>query len=345
VSHGAAARFRLQAEWCQRLGSPLYADLLGEVAREIDRAGPAAAIVAAHEHDPPGSALALRFMGAVHRIVLEGGAPELARYYPSAGGDLDRRGAWPAFQRALAEQASRIRELLSRPVQTNEVGRSAALLGGFLSIVRQTGLPLRLLEIGASAGLNLRWDRYRYESGEEAWGDPASPVRIVDVWGGRPPFLAAEVTIAERRGCDPSPVDLATAEGRLTLLSYLWADQVARIAMLRGALEVAGRLPAEIDRADATEWLELRLAAATPGLATIVFHSIVMQYLTAADRERVTEILAAAGARATAAAPLAWLRMEPGGDEAEVLLTLWPGGEPRTVATSGFHGRPVRWRG
>ena len=34
--------------------------------------------------------------------------------------------------------------------------------------------------------------------------------------------------------------------------------------------------------------------------------------------------------------------MEPGTNGAEVRLTLWPGGETRLVATSGFHGNDVR---
>jgi hypothetical protein len=78
-------------------------------------------------------------------------------------------------------------------------------------------------------------------------------------------------------------------------------------------------------------------------VATVVFHSIALQYLDRRGRERALSAIADAGARATAAAPLAWLRMEPGGEQAEVRLTVWPGGGERLVATTGFHGRGVRW--
>src|SRR5688500_13300207 len=74
---------RWQADWCATLGSPLYADLLRHTAEKAAELWPVLAVVA---HDPLESAPALRFMGAVHRIVLEGRAPELARFYPSAGG-------------------------------------------------------------------------------------------------------------------------------------------------------------------------------------------------------------------------------------------------------------------
>jgi hypothetical protein len=60
----------------------------------------------------------------------------------------------------------------------------------------------------------------------------------------------------------------------------------------------------------------------------------------------VREVLEAAGARATRAAPVAWLRLEPAeaGTPTELRLTLWPGGEEQLLATAGFHLGPVHWR-
>jgi hypothetical protein len=130
-------------------------------------------VLEGHEHDPGPSALALRLLGAVHRLVLRGDAPDLAAHYPSARG---RPGdVWPAFAAVLRDHRDELRRLVENPVQTNEPGRCVALLGGFLEVARATGLPLRLLEVGASAGLNLRFDRYRYQLGDERWGAPARP--------------------------------------------------------------------------------------------------------------------------------------------------------------------------
>ena len=334
-----------QAHWCGELGSPLYARLLTVAAEDALAGGVVAQVLAGHEDDPPGSALALRFLGSLHRVVLEGRAPTLAAYYPSAGGDAGLPGAEEAFIAAVAEHADELRARVDDPVQTPEVGRSAALVGGFLAVVGATGLPLRCLELGASAGLNLRWDRFRYEARGASWGPEGSPVRLCDFNGEAvPPFdVAAEVV--ERAGCDRAPVDATTEDGRLTLTSYVWPDQVTRLRLLRAAFAVAEEVPVALERAGADEWLERRLAQPRRRVATVVFHSIVMQYLEERSRLRVEELIRSAGEAATGDAPLAWLRMEPGGDQAEVRLTLWPPGRERRIATSSYHGGAVRWLG
>jgi hypothetical protein len=329
---------RHQADACGRLNSPLYAGLLELAARNVDAGGPCASLLEAHAGDDPLSMLPLRFMGAVHRLVLEGRAPALAQAY--AGGSP--QDAWPAFRAVVEDHADDLRAGVRRGVQTNEVGRCAALLGGFLLVAGATGLPLRVLEVGASAGLNLRWDAYRYGDGGRAWGDAASAVHLDYV----PPVDAA-ATVAERRGCDPNPLDPASADGRLTLLSYVWADQRWRFAVLEAALDLAARVPAAIDRAGAAAWLRAQLADPASGRATVVFHSIVMQYLSEEERAQVPALLRAAGERAASDAPVAWLRMEPDtAERAGVWLDLWtPAHCHARIAAAGYHGRPVEWAG
>lgn len=333
-----AGLLRFQGVACLEVGSPLYADLLARAADDYELGGPTRAVLEGHEDDPKDSALALRLMGAVHRLALEGEAPELAERYAATDGDRDA--TWAAFRATLAGKASRLAALVDRPVQTNEVGRCAALLTGFLGVYASTDLPLRLLEIGASGGLNLRWDSYRFEADGFSWGSPDSPLRIrFDLSGGAIPAVPA--TVVERAGCDAAPVDAGSEEGRLTLLSYAWPDQPARMERLRFALELAAREPIEVQRADAVEWVRGRLAEPATGAATVVFHSIVMQYLTATERDELRAVIFDAGRRARPDAPLAWLRMEPAERRAAIRLTLWPGGEDRLLAHSGYHGTPV----
>jgi hypothetical protein len=329
--------------WCERLGSPLYRTLLESAARDVEGAGPVWRLLEGHERDPPGSMLALRLMGAVHRLVLEGRAPALAKLYPSAGGTPDPEGTWPVFRQTVSEDLEALQELVERPVQTNEAGRSAALVGGFLVVAGETGLPLHLLEVGASAGLNLRWDRYFYSAGRQTWGDRRSSVRFVDPFVDGQPPLRVRASVSKREGCDSNPLDPSSEADRLTLASYVWADQSGRLALLRAALDVAARTAAPIEQADAADWVESRLARERPGSATVLFHSIVMQYLEDEARGRIRAAIETAGRSASRGAPLAWLRMERGADEADVRLTLWPGGRERLIARAGYHGPPVRW--
>jgi hypothetical protein len=346
-----ANRLARQAVWCAELGSPLYASLLDASARDVEAEGPVWDVLAGFEEEHGGSALALRFMGAVHRLVLTGRLPELALHYPSAGGDGDAGAAWPAFLQAAVDRRSQIRDLLDRGCQTNEVARSAALLGGFLEVAHRTELPLRILEIGASAGLNLRWDRYRYESGSQGWGDPESPVRFTDAFEVAPP-LDRHAEVIDRKGCDLAPIDPGTDEGSLTLRSFVWADQLQRMRRLEGAIQVALQVPVEVDKRDAGAFLERELAKPRTGFTTVVFHSVFMQYVGAQGREQIARALESTAARASASAPFAWLRMEPPLDPTgqptaagpfEVRLNKWPGGEEELIATSQPHGTGVRW--
>jgi hypothetical protein len=332
-----------QATACGQAGSPLYERVLEGVVTDLRAGGVTAGLLGPCEDDPLGSALALRFLGAVHRIVLEGRAPGLAACYPSVGGDPASGDVVAELLAAVRTHRDEVARRLDDGVQTNEVGRSAVLAGGYGAVVERTRRPLRVLEVGASAGLNLRFDHYAYDTGAQVAGDPASPVRFAGVWEGRPPVLPERFEVVERRGCDRNPLDATTPEGRLTLLSYMWPDQRERIARLEAAIEVARRVPVTIDRADAAAWVEEQLADRRPGRTTVVAHSIVLQYLPPDRRRRFRASVETAGRSATDDAPLAWLRMEPAGDRAELRLTCWPGGDEQLLATAGYHGAPIWW--
>jgi hypothetical protein len=243
----------------------------------------------------------------------------------------------------IAEQMPVLRELVFRPVQTNEIGRCGPMLGGFLLIAHRTRLPLRLLEIGASAGLNLQWDQYRYTWPGGAWGNPLSPIVLHDVFTSDAVPPLGDVKVAERRGCDPDPLDPSLPECRLTLRSFVWADQLERLRNLEQAMEVAGRSQLCVERSGAVEWLKSRLAEPAGGVATVLFHSIVWQYISRQERTDLLDLIRQTGSRATADSPFAWLRMEPGEKSAEVKLAIFPGFEDRIIATAGYHRPNTLW--
>ncbi len=235
--------FRVESVGIKEIGSPFYGALENLLADDVETGGPAWDILEPRAGSPTDDALALRLLGGVHRMVLAGDAPDLALHYASVGGDGDAAAAWWHLRDLLATRPTPVLDALTRPPQTNEVGRSASLVPGFLEVAAATGLPLRLLELGASAGLNLRTDHYWYEQYGMGWGDPDSLLRFVDLWPDARPPLDAAATIASRAGCDRDPIDAAEPESALTLLSYVWPDQPERLQRLPRRARDRGRLP------------------------------------------------------------------------------------------------------
>lgn len=333
-----ARSFRFWARSCAEMGAPLYAHLFGHLALDIQADGAMGQLLRPFQDEPARKVLPLRLAAAVHRWVLLGELPQLSSHYPSVGGCLPPDGAWPKFCRACLERGRELQQLLDRPCQTNEVGRSAALLGGFLLVAEETGLPLRLLELGTSAGLLLRWDHYR----DAAWMPGMFAV---------PPPLDGDVSVVERSGCDLEPIDPTISEGSLTLRSCVWPDHLQQLGMLEEAIEICRQVPAQVYRADGADWLPEQLSELPRGLATVVFHSVFAMYPAEASLVRMAEALEEAAARATREAPLAWLRFEPVPDwlereavpDLEVRLALWPGGVDRLLATADGYGRGVTW--
>ena len=327
---------RFQAKGCAELGSPFYAALLGSAAADLDSGGAVFDALTGFETESEWSALPLRLMGGVHRLVLQGRLQQLEPHYPSVGGDGDAGAAWPAFRDALREYRQEIRKLVARGCQTNEVGRCAALLGGFLEVAHRARLPLRILEVGASAGLNLRWDRYRYESGEVGWGDEHSPVRFIHFFDVPPP-LDRTAEVVERKSCDLEPIDPTSDDGALSLRSFIWADQLGRLSRLDGAIEVAREMPITVEGLDAATFLERELDAPRREVATIVYHSVVMQYVTEGIHRRIEETIERAASAAPRDAPVYHLSMEPVEGRFEIWL------DEELLATCQGHGSGVRW--
>ena len=337
---------RAQGRFCGASGSPMYDELFELVAKDVEAGGVFATILSGHEDDPSRHALPLRLLGGLHRLVLDGRAAQLRRWYPSTGGTWDAGTAWTEIVLTAANHSDSLRAALDQPPQTNEVGRSAALIGGLLRINRGSDVPVRLFEIGSSAGLNLRADHYQYRYADSHWGPVDSPVTIDDAWHGALPPEGA-VRIVERHGYDIAPIDVTGADGEMTVLSYVWPDQRTRLDRLRGAIAVARKVPAGLDRqrgADAVAGLTL-----ADGALTVLWHSITWQYLSADERKEIRDGVGALGAQADARSPFAYLTLEPARDGPGAPLRFlvrarsWPGGELRILGECQAHGPPVNW--
>lgn len=344
--------FDFQERWC-REPAPFTARVLGRTRLWLQADDPARAVFDVVAADPLAAAVPLRWVGALHHLALRGQQP-WAGLWPPASGALADAELDAAIDDAIAaawrEQAAHVSAALALPPQTNEVMRSAALLPGLLWLAERCGLPLVLLEIGASAGLNLWPDRYRHDHGLWSWGDPAAALRLSSDWqGSTPPHTGVDLRIARRAGCDAHPIDLGRPDEGLRLASFIWPEQADRLARLSLArAQAASWMAAEgvhVEALPAIEFVRRELARPAPGCAKVLMHSVVWQYIAPAEQADLRQAIKAAGAAATTAEPLAWLRLEPRAKDGHVELRcrVWPEGRDELLAHAHPHGARIEW--
>lgn len=331
----------------QGLGSPLWSSLFEHLATP-DRAERMLALTPRGMNWQFADALPLRLAAAAHWMALTGLAPELEDQLPSCGGTPTCTGAELAERvvAALEANPADASAFTQRSVQTNEIGRSGGLILGLAYVACRWNLPMRFVEIGCSAGLNLRFDQFGYwQNGSCVLGNPDSPVRIADVWDVNLP-TAPNFEVIERIGVDPHPIDPSDAEVRARLLSYVWPDQLERFSRLQSAIAVAETTPARVESHTRTsEWVDDVFASSEAGVGTLLFHSVMWQYIDGAQQHEMVRVIEEAGARAHTRAPLAWLSFEPDAFDStrvEIRIREWPSLRGVLLGHADFHATWVR---
>ena len=260
---------------------------------------------------------------------------------------LSERARWDDLDAALAH--SDLPGLAARPIQTNEVRRAWTLLPCFLELSRFAARDdLELIELGASAGFNLLWDRYRhvYEAG--AWG-PEDALLALDGQERRPvppELLSRRPRVRRRVGVDVAPVDVTTDEGALLLRSFVWPGQAGRLERLDAAIAAVRRDPPALVRGDLLELLPGLLARRADDALTIVYATAVLGYVGSERWAQVGETIDAVAAGGGRLALLWTDRPAPGvHDHWGLWLRLWPEAEPRLLLEADFHGAWLSWLG
>lgn len=333
--------FLSQAEACTKLGSPFMGRLCRLFAERLEPGGAVADRLLNWPGDltAAGQSVPLRIAGSLHGLILDGVDADLRAVYPP--NEASDAALWAAIEAAFARHETRLMQWLDSPPQTNEVRRAAAMLTVAAILRDRFDLPLVVSELGASAGLNLAFDRFRLEVQGRTYGAAESSVHLAPDWSGPlPPVAPTEVV--ERAGVDLRPIDPTQPDQALRLLAYLWPDQPERLARTRAAIALCDQ---PVDAGDAADWLETRLAVARPGAVHLIYHTIAWQYFPPETVARAEAALAAAGARATVQAPLARMSMEADGIPGSAALTLqvWDGsvqsGVEIPIGRIDYHGQ------
>lgn len=331
-----------QSAVMRAIGSPFVAEILAAAERQLPHAPRTAAMLAEWPGDPAAAAVAMRLNAALHALARRDTPAALGALYRGEHDDVDG-----AVRAAFVAHDAFIARWMRDTPQTNEVGRAAAILAALMEVVARADLPVELIELGSSAGLNLNLARYRYDLGGVIAGPDDSTVHVAPEWrGAAAPDRAVAVVAAE--GVDLHPLDPHDAATCERLMAYVFADQPRRAARLAAALDMARRHPPRITRADATTWLAQRLDAPQPaGRWRVIFHSMVAQYVGAVERQALERSIAAAGARADVDRPLARIAFEwnPGRTAVELRLTCWPEGGTRVLAICHPYGAWIEWLG
>lgn len=342
-------------------GSDRYGAICAGLADDPDRAG--LLLTARSGFQNP-----LILLAAVHHLLLTGSRHELAAYYATVAGEPARPlddGLYPAFAAFVDAHRERLAELVAtRTTQTNEARRTVVTLPAFGLVARDAGKPLALLEVGASAGLNLLADRYAFRIGEREAGDATSPARFTaDVEGDLHPPVPPAVEIAWRRGLDLDPLDVRDPDTREWLRALVWPEHPDRLAILDAALEIARRDPPLVVRGDLVDDLA-SLAAEAPPAADAALTVVSTWTLAYLEPERRRAFVARLAELATSAGRPIWL---VAGEAESVLASLevglgtmpadgfgpstlslhrfGPDGgrEHRLLAHAHPHGRWIRW--
>lgn len=343
--------FTNQIEYCRSNGAPITGLIVEAIIGALDESSELGRRVLGWEGNPLADALPLRVAGGFHALHLAGKHSQLSAIYN--GDDQAAADAEQIIAQTIASDEAALLPWLNSPPQTNEAGRSSSYIAGLLWLTAQ-GLPPRyeLLEIGSSAGLNLMIDRYHYDLGGVRVGPDHAPLSFKPEWEGPPP---PDVPFAfdSIRGCDIAPVDLADPAQARRLTAFIWPEHTVRFDRMKTAIALVNEQPPQLEGASADDWMISELAKPQKeGVTRVLVHSIVWQYIPKTGRDRISQAMEAAGAKATAERPLVWLSLEANREtyRHELIVRHWPqadgaGGEPVKLGEAHAHGAWLKWLG
>lgn len=221
----------------------------------------------------------------------------LAEFYPYFNpSPRPAEDVYPVFREFCLSHQDALREILPTiRLQTNEVTRSANLLPVFEMVFQRAGRkPLALIEIGASAGLNLNWDRYGYHYGQTFVGDANSPVQIdCELEGEKLPLLPEVMPlVASRQGIDVAPLDVYNDDHVRWLRACIWPEEAYRHRLLDAAVAFARQNPSTIHSGDARLLLPEVLATIPAEQTICLWHSYVLRQCPPEVRDGIEQEIA-----------------------------------------------------
>jgi hypothetical protein len=296
---------------------------------------------------PEGLPAPLNLFAAVHYLLAMHPEDPLAAHYPSiAGRDATAQGdAPPLFKDFCERHVDELTGLVAtRGVQTNEVLRCAILLPAFAVVAEQSAAPLWLIELGPSAGLNLLFDRYRFDYGPlGTTGREESTLTLTpEIRSGTPPVPDPLPAVAGRIGVDLNPVDPFDADAVAWQRALIWPESKERFTRLDTALAVARQDPPPVIRGDAVVELPNLLDGVPADATPLVYHSFALNQIPEEGRQVIQETLLERSQERT----IHRVSMEMPGPVSLLVHTRYENGEmsETELGKAHFHGKWLEWR-
>lgn len=268
-------------------------------------------ILSLFESIPDDCRVPAQLFAAVRYLLSSGIETPLRSYFdaPAVRDYRDRMG--PAFLAFCEEYADELLQVMNLyQVRQNEVHRCAALLPALMTVERMAQRPMGLIELGASAGLKLLFDRFHYEYPGLALGPNGASVRLSTQLSGDPiPWSLAMPRVDFRLGIDEQPLDVHDPDDERWLRSCVPVGDVARSQRLDAAIELAQRENPEV--------IQANLTMGVPWAADQVSDDLALCFVTSCFLERMSrnlqEVFAHRVAEIAEQRDVWWIALEPEG--------------------------------
>ncbi len=337
--------YQQQIAYCTANDAPLTASICRAIITVADESTRTGSRILNWNGEVIPQALPLRSAAPFHALHQSGKAPALAAIYEGKANNQEQINS--LINAALQEFDDIIYPWLDTPPQTNEPGRCAALMSGLMILSQRHSLPIEILEIGSSAGLNLNIHRYYFDLGGVKTGPSDSHILIKPEWRGVNTPPAMHPDIISTKGVDLYPMDCKDERTRARLLAYVWPEQKSRLDRTAKAIKIAQDHRVNLSQGDAADWLETQLSQPQDsGTMRVLMHSIVWQYLPKAGQERIAIAMEKAGQKACNDKALAWIALETNQSKKQHQLSIrsWPNhGDTQILGYAHAHGFWVNW--
>lgn len=325
------------------LESPLYSTL----AREVSRSRELLELASFTQCRQPAPNM---LFAAIQYLLLNDVKHPLRQHYPRlATSPTSQSAVGHTFKNFCRQYREAIVELLAtRRTQTNVVQRSSCLFAGLSLVTHNTpGQDLCLVDLGASAGLNLNVDVYShwYYQGNSVLfraGNPESAVRLqTEVRGSECPPSIQDVSISGKVGIDLNPIDVCDPDSVLWLQALVWPEHHERFEQLNRAIDLIHSNPVTLIRGDAAEQLKDVIKSVPSDQALVVCSTISEYQFSQETRDEIYAILVSA----SKTRPIWRLSME-GAPESLLALARYKNGtrdQSSVLAKCSPHGLWIEW--